>query len=164
MKRLETPIRKAKCLHIEAVDLKSLIHLLPFKDKVNLKQDSAACMQCLICRLNGPLLKDGFILKFLEDFKRCIVEIDRKGQAVEVEQWYDTIIDWTESFNSSCCLFYHYKHFHSSKEEKKEEKNELLLICIWNCLKMLPILFYKIWFWVCFVQKLNWMLHVLFFG
>ena len=86
MKRLETPIRTAKCLHIEAVDLKSLIHLLPFKDKVNLKQDSAACMQCLICRLNGPLLKDGFILKFLEDFKRCIVEIDRKGQAVEVEQ------------------------------------------------------------------------------
>ena len=86
MKRLETPIRTAKCLHIEANDLKSLIHLLPFKDKVNLKQDSAACMQCLICRLNGPLLKDGFILKFLEDFKRCIVEIDRKGQAVEVEQ------------------------------------------------------------------------------
>ncbi len=114
MKRLETPIRTAKCLHIEAVDLKSLIHLLPFKDKVNLKQDSAACMQCPICRLSGPLLKDGIILKFLEDFKRCIVEIDRQGQAVEVEQCNDTIIDLTESFNSSCCLSYHYKHFHSS--------------------------------------------------
>ncbi|XP_023320069.1 uncharacterized protein LOC111695111 isoform X2 [Eurytemora carolleeae] len=96
----------SRCLHLEAVDLNSLIHLLPFKEKVKLKQDSAAYIQCPICKLSGPLLKDGIILKFLEDFKVSAVEIDEKGEAfpVDQEKCDDSIIDLTESFNSSCCL------------------------------------------------------------
>ena len=34
-----------RCLHLEAVDLSTLIHLLPFEDKVKLKQDSTAFMK-----------------------------------------------------------------------------------------------------------------------